>query len=66
LNYGNGFQLNPPDMVSGALFVEDLGPDIRTEAAAAYPDRPAYYAVVERIEDGRPIPRLTSEPPEED
>ena len=64
LVYGNGFQLNPPDMVSGPLFVEDIGSDIREAIIAAYPDRPVYYAIEERVADGRPIPRLTTEPPE--
>ncbi|MFH1738870.1 MAG: glycosyltransferase family 39 protein [bacterium] len=64
LNYGNGFQLNPPDMVSGPLFPEDYAEDVRAKVIAAYPDRPVYYAVEQRIENGRAIPELTRRPPD--
>jgi len=66
LNYGNAFQLNPRDMKSGPLFVEDLGADIREAVIAAYPDRPVYYAFEDFREAGRVVPRLARRPPEDD
>ncbi len=64
LDYGNGFQLNPPDMHSGPLFPEDLGPEIREKVIRAYPDRRVFYAVEEFVREGRAIPMLTETPPD--
>jgi hypothetical protein len=66
LNYGNAFQLNPPDMKSGPLFAEDLGEDIREAVMAAYPDRPVYYVFEGFREAGRVVPRLADRPPGDD